>query len=271
MYLGLDLARRRAFPAAGRHEGGAQQETRRPWSTTSAARCATSAFPIRGMAREGQTHRRALSRRRHARQGRWREIEKLMPDLDAEDREDDGGEFRIDAALKLEGAEPDRRSSALRAEHHHARNRVNELGVAEPIIQQQGADRIVVQLPGVQDTAQAPRTFSAAPPRSKCAWSRRTPAIPPRATTIRRKSSRRSRATCRSAPSCSTSSADSVKEPLLLSKQVVITGERLTDASPSFDSQRPQAGGQRRRSTARARASCSTSRARRSSAAWRCC
>ena len=35
------------------------------------------------------------------------------------------------------------------------RNRVNELGVAEPMIQQQGADRIVVQLPGVQDTARA--------------------------------------------------------------------------------------------------------------------
>ena len=35
------------------------------------------------------------------------------------------------------------------------RNRVNELGVAEPIIQQQGAERVVVQLPGVQDTARA--------------------------------------------------------------------------------------------------------------------
>src|SRR6185369_2237584 len=35
------------------------------------------------------------------------------------------------------------------------RNRVNELGVAEPIIQQQGPDRIVVQLPGVQDVARA--------------------------------------------------------------------------------------------------------------------
>ncbi len=41
------------------------------------------------------------------------------------------------------------------------RNRVNELGVAEPIIQQQGADRIVVQLPGVQDTAEAKRILGA--------------------------------------------------------------------------------------------------------------
>ena len=41
------------------------------------------------------------------------------------------------------------------AEHHDLHNRINELGVAEPVIQQQGADRIVVQLPGVQDTAKA--------------------------------------------------------------------------------------------------------------------
>ena len=37
------------------------------------------------------------------------------------------------------------------------RNRVNELGVAEPVVQRQGQDRIVVQLPGVQDPAQASR------------------------------------------------------------------------------------------------------------------
>ena len=41
------------------------------------------------------------------------------------------------------------------------RNRVNELGVAEPVIQQQGEDRIVVQLPGVQDTARAKEILGA--------------------------------------------------------------------------------------------------------------
>ena len=50
------------------------------------------------------------------------------------------------------------------------RNRVNELGVAEPIIQQQGADRIVVQLARRAGHRARPRTFSAAPPRWKCAW-----------------------------------------------------------------------------------------------------
>ena len=41
------------------------------------------------------------------------------------------------------------------------RNRVNELGVAEPIIQRQGEDRVVVQLPGVQDTVEAKRMIGA--------------------------------------------------------------------------------------------------------------
>jgi preprotein translocase subunit SecD len=45
--------------------------------------------------------------------------------------------------------------TGAQAEHHHAAQPVNELGVAEPVIQQQGLDRIVVQLPGVQDTAKA--------------------------------------------------------------------------------------------------------------------
>jgi len=44
------------------------------------------------------------------------------------------------------------------------RNRVNELGVAEPVIQQQGIDRIVVQLPGVQDTAKAKEILAARHP-----------------------------------------------------------------------------------------------------------
>ncbi|HEY9254100.1 MAG TPA: protein translocase subunit SecD [Stenotrophomonas sp.] len=51
--------------------------------------------------------------------------------------------------------------SALEQNITTLRNRVNELGVAEPIIQRQGADRIVVQLPGVQDTAEAKRLIGA--------------------------------------------------------------------------------------------------------------
>ena len=51
--------------------------------------------------------------------------------------------------------------SALKQNITTLRNRVNELGVAEPIIQQQGSERIVVQLPGVQDTARAKEILGA--------------------------------------------------------------------------------------------------------------
>ena len=67
---------------------------------------------------------------------------------------DEGGEFLLQATLKPE-AEKRIQESAVQQNLVTLRNRVNELGVAEPVIQQQGADRIVVQLPGVQDTARA--------------------------------------------------------------------------------------------------------------------
>ncbi|MBN4073675.1 protein translocase subunit SecD [bacterium AH-315-E07] len=60
-----------------------------------------------------------------------------------------------------EAALREKRSFALKQNITTLRNRVNELGVAEPIIQQQGEDRIVVQLPGVQDTARAKEILGA--------------------------------------------------------------------------------------------------------------
>ena len=70
-------------------------------------------------------------------------------------RDGRGGELRA----RRRPSSPRRASAiqelALQQNITTLRNRVNELGVAEPIIQQQGADRIVVQLPGVQDTAKA--------------------------------------------------------------------------------------------------------------------
>lgn len=73
----------------------------------------------------------------------------------------DEGEFSyIDANLS-QSAEEEERDSALQQNVTTLRNRVNELGVSEPVIQQQGLDRIVVQLPGVQDTAEAKRILGA--------------------------------------------------------------------------------------------------------------
>ncbi len=66
----------------------------------------------------------------------------------------DGTEFKLTGTLKAEAARRVQ-EQALQQNITTLHNRVNELGVAEPVIQQQGADRVVVQLPGVQDTAKA--------------------------------------------------------------------------------------------------------------------
>ena len=80
-------------------------------------------------------------------------MSKDMPDLELADS-NRGNEFAINATMK-QTAVVEKGRFALEQNMNSLRNRVNELGVAEPIIQQQGADRIVVQLPGVQDTAKA--------------------------------------------------------------------------------------------------------------------
>lgn len=67
---------------------------------------------------------------------------------------EDGKYFHITAKLTEAAAEEEQRS-ALQQNIVTLRNRINELGVSEPVIQQQGLDRIVVQLPGVQDTGRA--------------------------------------------------------------------------------------------------------------------
>src|SRR5205823_8601702 len=79
-------------------------------------------------------------------------IETAFPDLLIREQEAAGGELRLVAGLKPE-AQKRIQDGAVQQNITILRNRVNELGVADPIIQQQGSDRVVVQLPGVQDTA----------------------------------------------------------------------------------------------------------------------
>lgn len=67
-----------------------------------------------------------------------------------------GGEYLLDLAMTPESVEQ-MRSDTITANQTSIRNRVDSLGVSEPVIQQQGPNRIVVELPGVQDTAQAKR------------------------------------------------------------------------------------------------------------------
>jgi preprotein translocase subunit SecD len=103
-------------------------------------------------------------------------------------------------------------------------NRVNELGTSEPVIQQQGLDRVVVQLPGVQDTARAKDIIG------------RTATLEIR---MVNESSESREAERGSAPIPFGSERYSERNgaPIIVFRQVVLTGENLTDAQPGFDSQ----------------------------------
>jgi preprotein translocase subunit SecD len=104
------------------------------------------------------------------------------------------------------------------------RNRVNELGVAEPVIQQQGGQRIVVQLPGVQDTAQAKRILGA------------TATLEYRAVDIEHDVGR---AVAGKVPAGSRLYYERDGSPVLLKKSVIATGNQIVNARSGFD---PQSG-----------------------------
>jgi preprotein translocase subunit SecD len=86
-------------------------------------------------------------------------LDKNYPDLLIEQEDREGGYFML--ARLSEKEKRATRKLALKQNITTLRNRVNELGVAEPVIQQQGENRIVVQLPGVQDTARAKEILGA--------------------------------------------------------------------------------------------------------------
>ncbi len=102
------------------------------------------------------------------------------------------------------------------------RKRVNELGVAEPVIQQQGLNRVVVQLPGVQDTARAKEILGA------------TATLEFRL--VDEKNSPQD-AIDRAAPAGSELYYERTGQPILLKKQVILTGDSIINAASGIDSQ----------------------------------
>ena len=160
------------------------------------------------------------------------EIEKALPDLDLKAQSD--ADFRVVARLKLEAVNRTQ-EFALQQNITTLRNRVNELGVAEPIIQQQGVDRVVVQLPGVQDTTRAKDILG----RTATLEIRMVEAHagdPAGRNYDPQKLDQAVKGQVPFGTELHYAQRDGGKEALLLSKQIVITGERLTDASPGFDS-----------------------------------
>ncbi|MFQ6332567.1 protein translocase subunit SecD [Methylophilus sp. 3sh_L] len=115
---------------------------------------------------------------------------------------------------------------ALKQNLQTLHNRINELGVAEPIVQQQGMDRIVVQLPGVQDTAKAKEILG------------RTATLE-----IRMVDEEKSdMATLQKAQNGQVPFGDELfsdrdGRPVLVKKNVVLTGDRITDAGPGVNGQ----------------------------------
>ncbi len=107
-------------------------------------------------------------------------------------------------------------------------NRINELGVAEPVIQQQGLDRIVVQLPGVQDTAKAKDILG------------RTATLEIRMADDSSEA-RLAEVGSGMVPFGTEKYLDRNGQGVVVKKQVLLTGENLTDAQPGFDSQTQEA------------------------------
>ncbi|QDC43496.1 protein translocase subunit SecD [Methylophilus medardicus] len=115
---------------------------------------------------------------------------------------------------------------ALKQNLQTLHNRINELGVAEPIVQQQGVDRIVVQLPGVQDTAKAKEILG----RTATLEIRMVDEEKSDMATLQKAQSGQ-------VPFGDELFADREGRPVLVKKSVVLTGDRITDAGPGVNGQ----------------------------------
>ncbi len=136
------------------------------------------------------------------------------------------GDAEIFTARLTENAVKDVQNNALKQNITTLHNRINELGVAEPVIQQQGADRIVVQLPGVQDVAKAKEILG------------RTATLEIRM--VDDSQSAQNALAAGTVPFGLERYEDADGRPLLLRRQVILTGENLQDAQPGRDQQTQQ-------------------------------
>ena len=149
-------------------------------------------------------------------------LQEQLPDLQWLETPD-GTDIKLSGSLKPEAAKKVQ-DTAITQNITTLHNRVNELGVAEPVIQQQGADRVVVQLPGVQDTAKAKDIIG-------------------RTATLELRMVDDSAEAIAAAtgsgpvPFGTERYVERTGGPLIVKRQVVLTGDNLTDAQPAFDGQ----------------------------------
>jgi preprotein translocase subunit SecD len=146
------------------------------------------------------------------------QVHKQFPELVLNDAEE-GGSFDLSAKVS-EQQQRETRKFAVQQNITTLRNRVNELGVAEPVIQQQGEDRIVVQLPGVQDTARAKEILGA------------TATLEFRMVD---EGHNAAEAAAGHVPIGSRLYKTRKGEPVLLQKRIIITGDAITDAASGIE------------------------------------
>ncbi|MBT9476638.1 protein translocase subunit SecD [Polaromonas sp.] len=223
MYLGLDL------------RGGVHFMLQVDMQAALTKRAESLAGDLRSSLREKNIRHSGISRNGQAIDIKFRDTETLtaakglmqdqFPDLQSVDAPD-GTEYKMTATIKPEAARRIQ-DQALKQNMVTLHNRINELGVAEPVIQQQGIDRIVVQLPGVQDTAKAKDILG------------RTATMEMRLV----EDSAEARAAENNTgpvPFGAERFFERNGQAVIVKKQVILTGENLTDAQPGFDSQNQQ-------------------------------
>ena len=222
MYLGLDL------------RGGVHFMLQVDMRAAITKRLDTLASDIRLTLREKDVRHGGVSREGNSIEIRARDAATLeaarraitdsQPDLQL--AESQGSEPRLVATFKPQALQAVQ-NDAVKQNITTLHNRVNELGVAEPVIQQQGADRVVVQLPGVQDTAKAKDILG------------RTATLEMR---LVDESTEGRAAELSNGPVPFGSEKFLLRDgsPVIVKRQVILTGDSLTDAQPGFDSQTQQ-------------------------------
>ena len=220
MYLGLDL------------RGGVHFMLQVDMQAALTKKAESLTGDLRISLRDKNVRHSGISRNGQAIEVRFRDSETLaagkavvqdqFPDLLTADAPD-GTEYKLTATIRPEAARRVQ-DQALKQNITTLHNRINELGVSEPVIQQQGLDRIVVQLPGVQDTAKAKDILG------------RTATLEVRL--VDESTEAASAVTGAGAvPFGDERYLERSGQPVIVKKQVVLTGENLTDAQPGFDSQ----------------------------------
>jgi preprotein translocase subunit SecD len=224
MYLGLDL------------RGGVHFMLQVDMQAALTKKAESLAGDLRTMLREKSIRHSGIARNGQAIEVRLRDSQTLeaakaviadqFPDLQVVDVPE-GTEFKLTATIKPVAARRIQ-EQALRQNMVTLHNRINELGVAEPVIQQQGLDRIVVQLPGVQDTAKAKDILG------------RTATLEVRMVD-EGSDARAAELGTGPVPFGDEKFLERSGQAVIVRKQVILTGENLTDAQPGFDSQTQEA------------------------------